>query len=60
MCNPVTGWVKGNGVPVNGPIEYLVQAVNGTGNVALALDHGNLFQGTKPGLMIYLPIILRQ
>ena len=55
-----TGWATGKTSHATGPIEYFVQAVDTTGNVALALDHGNPFQGTKPGLMIYLPIILRQ
>jgi hypothetical protein len=35
VYNPATGWAEGTGVPVNGPLEYLVQAVDGTGNVAL-------------------------
>jgi hypothetical protein len=60
VYNPVTGWAEGNGVPVNGPIEYLVQAVDAKGNVALALDHGNPFtEVTMGGYKVYLPITLR-
>jgi hypothetical protein len=56
----VIGWAEGKVGPVKGPIEYIVQAVDGTGNVALALDHGNPFTQVKPGLMIYLPLVFRQ
>ena len=41
-------------------IYYFLQAVDATGNVALALDHGNPFQRvTEPHWDIYLPIISR-
>ena len=64
--NEVTGWasykVKGlatNGVATN--IEYFAQAVDPTGNVALALDHGNPFtRVVDVTRWIYLPAILRK
>jgi hypothetical protein len=35
-------------VAASGEVEYFVQAVDATGNVALALDHGNPFRVTVP------------
>jgi hypothetical protein len=58
--NAATGWAEGNVPPVIGPIEYFAQAVDGTGNVALALDHGNPFTGSRAGLMLYLPVVLKK
>jgi hypothetical protein len=37
------GWAVGQ-VDPGGPVEYFVQAVDATGNVALAMDHGNPFR----------------
>src|SRR5262249_42869158 len=34
---PATGWAAGTGAAFSGPIEYIVQAVDASGNVALAL-----------------------
>jgi hypothetical protein len=46
---------------LDGPIEYFVQAVDPTGNVALALDHGNPFQRMVAGQIwsVYLPLVSR-
>jgi hypothetical protein len=54
-----SGWAHGTVPPVNGQIEYFVQAVDPTGNVALALDHGNPFRRVtdKPLSTTYLPVI---
>jgi hypothetical protein len=60
VYDAATGWAEGKVGPATGPIEYVVQAVDATGNVALALDHGNPFTRVKPGLMIYLPLSFRQ
>jgi hypothetical protein len=58
--NRVSGWAEGKVEPVEGPIEYFAQAVDRTGNVALALDHGNPFTEMKAGEPpIYLPLVLR-
>lgn len=42
----------------NGTIEFVVQAVDGTGNVSIALDHGNPWtaQFTQ---RLYLPTVRR-
>jgi hypothetical protein len=59
--DPDTGWAEGTVPAVDGPIEYFAQAVDPTGNVALALDHGNPFRELTDGqpLRIYLPVALR-
>ena len=44
---------------VGGPVEYFVQAVDPTGNVALALDHGNPFQAQPANTILYRPLIVR-
>ncbi len=47
---------------MNGPIEYFAQAVDPSGNVALALDHGNPFDEVKAAVempTIYLPLVSR-
>jgi hypothetical protein len=57
--NSGTGWASGS-VPLPGDaIEYFAQAVDPTGNVALALDHGNPFQGVTAVSEVYLPLTLR-
>ena len=58
--DPITGWAMGVVPPVQGPIEYFAQAVDPTGNVALALDHGNPFREVVAGKVsyeVYLPIV---
>jgi hypothetical protein len=50
-----TGTVSGEGAI----IEYFVQAVDTTGNVALALDHGNPFVLPVSGATVYLPLVVR-
>ncbi|MBC8076721.1 MAG: hypothetical protein H7Y32_11655, partial [Chloroflexales bacterium] len=52
-----TGYAAGV-APVQGKeIEYIVQAVDATGNVALALDHGSPFQ--VPLARVVLPVVAR-
>jgi hypothetical protein len=50
-----TGSVSG----VTGPAEFIVQAADSSGNVALALDHGNPFAVTAGTAKVYLPLIRR-
>jgi hypothetical protein len=46
---------------VSSPIYYFVQAVDSSGNVALALDHGKPFeQITRQNIQVYLPIVIKQ
>ncbi len=54
VYNPLTGWAEGDAAVVEEPIEYLVQAVDPTGNVAVALDRGRPFRNVKD---VYLPPI---
>jgi hypothetical protein len=54
-----TGWAEGSVGQVSAPIYYFAQAVDPTGNVALALDHGKPFQRVGGSALIYLPLILR-
>jgi len=60
------GIAEGVVAPLTGEtIEYFAQAVDGAGNVALALDHGNPFTEVEsgaeppPGIAIYLPLVMR-
>ena len=55
------GWAEGSTGPVNGPIRYWVQAVDGTGNVGLSLDRGNPYQDVVPAgpSIAYLPAVLK-
>ena len=53
-AQPAMGSVSG----LSGQIEYFVQAVDSTGNVALALDHGNPF-ALVTTTSLYLPLIRR-
>ncbi|MFQ5575438.1 MAG: hypothetical protein ACE5G8_00465, partial [Anaerolineae bacterium] len=47
--------------PLPGQVYYFVQAVDATGNVALALDHGNAFTKiTEQQSKVYLPLIVKQ
>src|SRR5262249_3805338 len=41
--DPSTGYAQGSAPAEGGPVDYLVQAADAAGNVALALDHGNPF-----------------
>ena len=54
-----TGWAEASIPPVSGPVYYFAQAVDASGNVALALDHGNPFTQLDQILSIYLPVILK-
>ena len=56
--NPATQQATGTLAGLNGPIEYFAQAVDPSGNVALALDHGNAFTQVS-ALNLYLPLIRR-
>jgi hypothetical protein len=45
---------------INGPFEYAVQAVDGSGNVSLALDYGGGFGGNVPAMWyLNLPVVLK-
>ena len=58
-----TGWARGREGPVTEPFEYVVQVVDGTGNVAMVLDHGNPFQRWEEREVpeeVYLPLVNRE
>lgn len=55
-----SGWAVGSGPPPASPIEYIVQAVDPAGNVALALDHGQPFRRTTDATLVFLPLVLKQ
>jgi hypothetical protein len=55
--NPLSGWATGSVGMAPAPIEYFVQAVDSTGNVALVLDHGNAFTQVRNGKAVFLPLI---
>jgi hypothetical protein len=57
--DPARGWATGSVARARGPIEYFVQAVDPTGNVALALDHGNPFRRMRVIPPLYLPLIAK-
>jgi hypothetical protein len=57
--DPVTGWAQATVPPATRPIYYIAQVVDPTGNVALALDHGNPFEGLVEPPHVYLPLVLR-
>ena len=47
-------------VPLDTEIEYFAQAVDGSGNVSVALSHGDpYFAGKAEPVMIYLPVALK-
>jgi hypothetical protein len=56
--DPATQHATGSVSGLGGVIEYFAQAVDGSGNVALALDHGNAF-ALATSHKIYLPLIQR-
>ncbi|MFQ5436535.1 MAG: hypothetical protein ACE5FD_16855 [Anaerolineae bacterium] len=56
----LTGWATGTVATPSADIAYLAQAVDPTGNVALALDHGNPFSQVEVlDFTVYLPVVLR-
>jgi hypothetical protein len=58
--NPETGRAEGHVPGLKGPIYYFAQAVDASGNVALALDHGLAFVEVKSALQsIYLPAVFQ-
>jgi hypothetical protein len=58
--DPATGTAEGSVPPVRGPFEYFAQAVDPTGNVALALDHGLPFRRVSGVFYTYLPLVLKR
>ena len=57
--DPQSGWATGSVGMAPAPIEYFVQAVDSTGNVALVLDHGNAFTQVRSGNAVFLTSIRR-
>jgi len=58
--DPGTGWAEGLVTGLGESIQYLAQAVDSTGNVALALDHGQAFGSVAIDFeFVYLPAVLR-
>jgi hypothetical protein len=51
-----SGTATGSVAGVAGAAEFIVQAVDNTGNVAYALDHGAPFQAIYP---VFLPLVRR-
>jgi hypothetical protein len=59
VYDPATETASG-GVEIMQPYEYLVQAVDASGNVALALNYGRGFGGDlPPAWYVYLPVIMK-
>ncbi|MBP7694544.1 MAG: hypothetical protein KA764_21665, partial [Anaerolineales bacterium] len=54
-----TGRASGQVSEVWGAYEFFGQAVDATGNVALALEHGTPFQGAPSLANVYLPLVQR-
>jgi hypothetical protein len=57
--NPNDNWAEIRLPHIFAPIEYFAQAVDETGNVAAALDHGLPFTRVRFGAYVYLPVIKR-
>jgi hypothetical protein len=60
--DPDTGWAEGRVPPATGLFEYFAQAVDPSGNVTLALDHGNPFRRWTSQVIpnqVYLPLLAR-
>jgi len=58
--DPGTGWATGSAGEPSGEFYYFAQAVDGTGNVTLAMDHGRAFTGVRREEHdVYLPLVLR-
>jgi hypothetical protein len=54
--SPSTNAATGSVANLTGATEFIVQAVDNTGNVAYVLDHGQPFQATFP---VFLPLVRR-
>jgi hypothetical protein len=60
IYDPVTQHATASVPGLTGPIEYFAQAVDSSGNVALALDHGQPFTKIVPKpIQVYLPLVRR-
>src|SRR5262249_33613133 len=46
--NPLTGYFEARVPPLGGSIQFFAQVADPSGNVALALDHGNPYQAQTP------------
>ncbi len=55
------GIAVGSVSPIRASIEYFAQAVDDSGNVILALDHGMPFTEVEigPNPTVYLPLVMR-
>ena len=49
--NPATGYAEAGVAPVNGLINFIVQAADAAGNVRLALDHSNPYRVVPAGFV---------
>ena len=59
VYDPATGWATGKVPTINEPIDYFVQAVDPSGNVALAVNHGVPYTFVRNGPFVYLPLTRR-
>jgi hypothetical protein len=60
VYNPGTGWATGSVPAPSGTFYYFAQAVDGTGNVTLALDHGRAYTGlSAEDHKVYLPVVIK-
>jgi len=59
--DPMSGYASATLNGLTGPLEYFAQAVDSTGNVALALEHGNpfYFDPASTQTLLYLPLVRR-
>ena len=60
VYDQASGYAEGSVPQVNGAFYYFVQAVDPSGNVAVALSHGNPYRKMQPfsgGTTLYLPLI---
>ena len=55
--NAGTGWAEGAVSGLGSEIEYFSQAVDPTGNVALAMDHGRAYSAVSREQRVYLPLV---
>jgi hypothetical protein len=61
IYNPNTGWAEATVAGLGDTdIYYFAQAVDATGNVALAMDHGLAYTGVNTDHFVYLPLIVRE
>ena len=56
--NAGTGWAEGTVSGLGSEVEYFSQAVDPTGNVALALDHGRAYSAVSQEQRVYLPLVV--